>query len=68
MEWTYVEILILAIIGVLIVKDLRGDYDYTDELIMEDTVRQGEYVTYVYITKRTYKNGKIKIIKKLIEI
>lgn len=64
----YIGIILSFIVGILIIKHLRGDYNYTDELIRQETVKQGVYVTYIYVTKRTYKNGRIKIIKKLIEI
>ena len=61
----YIGVTVFIILDVLMVKYLNGDFDYTDEIIDSGKVvdERGDIIGRFYDIKRTYKNGRIRIIK-----
>lgn len=52
------SIFAVAIYVILLVKYFRGDFDYKDEILFYDKIKQE------CIIKRTFHSGKIEIIRK----
>lgn len=61
----YIGVTVLIILAVLMIKYLNGDFDYTDEVIGSGNRlnEHGDIIGRFYDIRRTYKNGRIKIIK-----
>jgi len=62
---------VIVLSGYFLLKYLNGDYSFEDEIIdeyftyrLKDNSKSGK----MFIIKRTYLNGKIDIIKKIIEV
>lgn len=59
-------IILLLILPILVVKYLKGDFNYTDEIIHQgNLVDEKDRCTGSFFTiKRTYESGRIKIFTK----
>lgn len=62
----YIGVTVFIILAVLMIKYLKGDFSYTDEIVKEGKIKNTHddtTVGYYYHIKRIYENGRIKIIK-----
>lgn len=62
----YIILGILIIVGWIMNKDINGGFNFSDEILSECNLTNslGETVGKVFYIQRTYKNGRIKIMRK----